>query len=115
MALSICVAVSANWPEYAIIKPILTVSCAFAEKAANIAAAMTSIVFRMISLPVAVQKRRRPSHYASVIRGLRHGDVWRGGFRRGDISFDDATHSIRLFTREVRGYFSQVDQRHLDR
>src|SRR6185437_3965844 len=56
MALSICVAVSANWPEYAIIKPILTVSCAFAEKAANIAAAMASIVFRMISLPVAVQK-----------------------------------------------------------
>src|SRR6476646_1087662 len=40
MALSICVAVSANWPEYGMIRPILTVPCwALAVDAMAISAA----------------------------------------------------------------------------
>jgi hypothetical protein len=53
MALSICVAVSANWPEYGMISPILTVPCwaldvdAMAASAA--ALAKTAIDLRMKS------------------------------------------------------------------
>ena len=40
MALSICAAVSANWPEYGMISPILTGGCCANTGPANRAAAM---------------------------------------------------------------------------
>src|SRR4249919_1534704 len=52
MALSICVAVSANWPEYGMIRPILTVPCwapAGDTTAISAAALATTIDLRMKS------------------------------------------------------------------
>src|SRR6478672_11273384 len=65
MALSICVAVSANWPEYGMIRPILTVPCwAPAVDAAAISAAapaIPTIDLRMNILPISDGFARRSS------------------------------------------------------
>src|SRR5256714_12073755 len=65
MALSICVAASANWPEYGMISPILTGCCACAADAARAAsAARTAAKCRFMGCPppratIARRARRR--------------------------------------------------------
>src|SRR5476649_1637829 len=53
MALSICAAVSANWPEYGMIRPILIVCCASADAAKSATATPQSMakIFRIAFLP----------------------------------------------------------------
>src|SRR2546429_8728645 len=65
MALSICVAASANWPEYGMISPILTGCCACAADAAKtVSAAKTAAKYRFMVCPppratIARRARRR--------------------------------------------------------
>src|SRR5262245_38580099 len=51
MPLSICTAVSANCPEYGMIRPILTVSCATAASVADRHAAAAAAIMLMVAPP----------------------------------------------------------------
>src|SRR5580698_870466 len=61
MPLSICAPVSANWPEYSLMTPILTVSCALAgpnPSAASVIAAKKHMLLFILSSPAGVRHCR---------------------------------------------------------
>src|SRR5580698_7753674 len=61
MPLSICAPVSANWPEYWLLPPIFTVSCALARthaRAASLIAAKKHMLLFILSSPAGVRNCR---------------------------------------------------------